>query len=42
MMKKKKGLKKSNPKAKEKVVKKSVDFKVQVTPRNIIEELPKR
>ena len=41
-MKKKKGLKKSNPKTQGKAVKKSVDFKISVTPKNIIEELPKR
>lgn len=42
MTKKKSGLKKSILKAKKKDLKKSDDFKVSVTPKNIIEELPKR
>lgn len=42
MAKKRESFKKPVPKAKEKVLKKSVDNKVSVTPKNIIEELPKR
>jgi len=36
------GLKNSNPKTEEKVVKKSGEYKKLVSTKNIIEELPKR
>ena len=38
----KRGLKNSNPKTKERVVKKSGESRKSMPPKNIIEELPKR
>ena len=40
--KEKRGLKNSNPKTKERVLKKSGESKKSMPPKNIIEELPKR